>query len=80
MIEIIDGDKCTGCGICVDMCNMDVLRLNKSESKAYIAYREDCMTCFECALKCPENAVLVTFTPEITPASIVFPTRSSDNG
>jgi len=80
LIEKIDGEKCTGCGICIEMCNMDVLRLDESENKACIAYREDCMTCFECALTCPESAVLVNFTPEFTPASIVFPARSNENG
>lgn len=28
MIETIDAEKCTGCGICVDVCPLDTLRLN----------------------------------------------------
>lgn len=28
MIETIDASKCTGCGICVDICPLDTLRLN----------------------------------------------------
>ncbi len=28
MITEIESTKCTGCGICVDLCNMDILRLN----------------------------------------------------
>ena len=73
MITKIDTVKCTGCGICVDRCNMDVLRLDISGDKAFIAYHEDCMTCFECVLSCPEDAVEVRYTPEFTPSSIVNP-------
>ncbi|MFC1901439.1 ferredoxin family protein [Chloroflexota bacterium] len=79
MITEIDNTKCTGCGICVDLCNMDVLRLDTSKGKAYIAYHEDCMTCFECALRCPEGAVKVSFDPGFTPASIVCPQEGKDH-
>ena len=71
MIEKIDTEKCNGCGICVERCNMDVLRMDSSTDKAYIAYHEDCMTCFECALSCPEEAVTVLYSPEFVPPSIV---------
>ena len=80
MITEINSAKCTGCGICVDLCNMDVLRLDTSNGKAYIAYHEDCMTCFECALSCPEGAVEVSFVPEFTPPSIVFPQGGENYG
>jgi NAD-dependent dihydropyrimidine dehydrogenase PreA subunit len=75
LITEIDNMKCTGCGICIDLCNMDVLRLNTDSNKAYIAYPEDCMTCFECALSCPEKAVSVSFMPGFVPASVVHPQR-----
>jgi len=72
MITEIDGTKCNGCGICVDICNMDVLRLDTSSSKAYIAYPEDCMTCYECALRCPEEAIKVYFTPAFAPEPMEY--------
>ncbi len=70
MIKQIDSVKCNGCGICVDICNMDVLGLAPSTGKAYIAYLEDCMTCFECEIRCPVEAIKVSYVPESTPASI----------
>ena len=73
MITEIDGTKCNGCGICVDICNMDVLRLDTSNGKAYIAYLEDCMTCFNCELGCPEQAIDVSFTPVARPLMIECP-------
>lgn len=75
MISSIDGSKCNGCGICVEICNMDVLRQNTFDDKAYIAYLEDCMTCFECELRCPEKAIDVSYVPEFTPATIEIPVR-----
>jgi NAD-dependent dihydropyrimidine dehydrogenase PreA subunit len=75
VIKSIDNTKCNGCGICVEICNMDVIRLNEQTNKAEIKYLEDCMTCYECALRCPENAVSVWYIPEYTPATIEIPGR-----
>ncbi|MBW2030774.1 MAG: ferredoxin family protein [Deltaproteobacteria bacterium] len=61
-IEKIDEARCTGCGICVLSCPMDVLRLDKETEKAVIRYPEDCMLCGWCTIECPEDAV--TLTPE----------------
>ena len=37
-IEKIDHDLCTGCGICVDICPMDVIRMKEDGEKAVIKY------------------------------------------
>ncbi len=78
MIKSIDKNKCTGCGICVGICNMDVLRLDKNDC-AFIAYHEDCMTCFQCELNCPVEAITVSFEPGFVPPSIIG-TGGRDNG
>jgi NAD-dependent dihydropyrimidine dehydrogenase PreA subunit len=36
-------DKCTGCGICIACCPMDVLRLDTKTKKAVIKYPDDCI-------------------------------------
>lgn len=41
-------------------------------SKAYIKYFEDCMTCYNCELDCPEKAIYVS------PGHIIEPTMSWD--
>lgn len=66
MIKSIDQDKCAGCGICVDRCPLDTLRLNE-DGKAYIAYPDDCMTCFLCERSCSVGAVLVDPHKEVLP-------------
>ncbi len=46
-------DKCTGCGICVGACPMDVLRLDEDARKAVVKYPEDCIACWGCESFCP---------------------------
>lgn len=66
MIRSIDKEKCVGCGICVERCPLDTLRLG-TDKKAYIAYPEDCMTCFLCERNCPKDAIFVHPFKEILP-------------
>ena len=59
-IESIDKDLCTGCGICVNSCPMDVIRMDEENRKAVIRYQDDCMLCEFCVLDCPVDAITVT--------------------
>jgi NAD-dependent dihydropyrimidine dehydrogenase PreA subunit len=62
-IERIDAELCNGCGICVDSCPMDVLRMDEKGEKAVIKYPDDCMACCYCERECPQNAIYVS--PEL---------------
>jgi len=53
----IDRDKCTGCGICVDICPLDCFRLN-DEGKAFMKY-DECWYCGSCTLECPQEAMIL---------------------
>jgi NAD-dependent dihydropyrimidine dehydrogenase PreA subunit len=59
-IEKIDVELCTGCGICVDSCWPDVIRMDEKAGKAVIRYPEDCADCRMCEADCPEHAIHVT--------------------
>lgn len=53
---VIDLDKCTGCGTCVEICPMSVFALEKGKSKVV---NGDCIGCKACEVQCPANAIVV---------------------
>lgn len=68
MIERIEIEKCTGCGICDDVCPADVIHMEPDTRSALpglaatrllpiIRFREHCITCFSCEIFCPERIV-----------------------
>lgn len=50
----VNTGKCTGCGICVDICPVGAIELR--EGKAIIS--DDCIACGQCVSECPSNAIL----------------------
>lgn len=69
MIERIEIEKCTGCGICDWVCPADVIHMQVSSERKIlgsldnpaqlpvIMFREHCITCFNCEIFCPERIV-----------------------
>ena len=60
MIKRINTGECDGCSLCVEICPMDVLRIDEIMEKAVIRYLEDCMTCFNCERVCPRGCIDVS--------------------
>ncbi len=54
---VLDSEKCTGCGMCADVCPHSVFEI--SGGKAVISDRDSCMECGACMQNCPANAVSV---------------------
>lgn len=58
MVEIIiDDDKCTGCGTCVEICPVEVLEIQ--DEKSVPVNVEECLVCRACEAQCPEGAMQV---------------------
>lgn len=55
-LELIE-EKCTGCGMCVDVCPHRIYFLD--DGKARISDRDACMECGACARNCPFDALFV---------------------
>jgi NAD-dependent dihydropyrimidine dehydrogenase PreA subunit len=53
----LDENKCTGCGMCLDVCPHDVLKMNGKH--VVIRNRDACMECGACKQNCPVNAIAV---------------------
>jgi len=58
----IDGDRCTGCGICIDRCPPGALTPGDGDVPA--ADMDRCFGCAVCASGCPENAILMEAKPD----------------
>ena len=66
-IERIDTGLCSGCGICVNSCPADVIRMDRDSKKAVIRYPEDCVLCLACTYDCPEKAIYVSPEKKVLP-------------
>ena len=56
---VIDEEKCIGCGICVDFCNVDAIAVNDERGVLEVVALEDCIECHSCQQNCPEGAIMV---------------------
>lgn len=54
-ITEIDTFRCIGCGVCVQSCQNDVIRMKRG--KAYRTYLEDCSGCCSYITDCPREAI-----------------------
>ena len=58
----VNADACIadkGCTVCVDVCPLDVLAIDKDKGTAYMKY-DECWYCMPCEADCPTNAVTVS--------------------
>jgi NAD-dependent dihydropyrimidine dehydrogenase PreA subunit len=58
MVKIlVDNDKCTGCGTCVDVCPVSVYEIR--DEKAVPVKTYGCLLCRACEVQCPERAIQI---------------------
>ena len=55
LINIIK-DNCTGCGLCIDVCSSDAIKI---EEGCAIVDEEKCFACRLCISVCPKNAIVI---------------------
>jgi NAD-dependent dihydropyrimidine dehydrogenase PreA subunit len=53
----LDENKCTGCGMCLEVCPHEVFKMN--DSHVVIQDRDACMECGACSRNCPFGAIFV---------------------
>jgi Na+-translocating ferredoxin:NAD+ oxidoreductase subunit B len=56
----VDQDLCSGCGVCLERCQMDAIELEETAK----VLRDRCIGCGLCVPACPEEAVNLEAKPE----------------
>lgn len=57
MPPVIDAEKCTRCGMCVEICPVQVFRQTDKKETPAAKFRRECWHCNACVLDCPVNAI-----------------------
>lgn len=54
-----DVELCIGCGMCVQVCPMNVYHLDKARRKADLIHPQDCVNCNACVHRCPTHCLQI---------------------
>ena len=63
MPPVIDEQKCTACGTCVNICPQDVFFGSEEGKVPVVAYPEECWHCNGCVLDCASEGAIKLRTP-----------------
>ena len=58
-IVVIDENKCTSCGICVKICPLQILYLDKKSRKCKVTDENKCDKLRGCERVCKQNAIKI---------------------
>jgi len=56
MAAQVDGEKCTGCGLCVGACASEAITLKNDKAKVDAGKYVDCGRCMD---ECPNDAISI---------------------
>jgi len=55
MPAVVNNEKCTGCGTCVDACPVEAIVMEDGKAKV----TDDCVDCGACIDECPVEAIVM---------------------
>lgn len=61
MPPVIDKKKCTKCGLCAEVCPVDVYCGTNLKEIPKVTYGQDCYFCGACILECPTDAITLRY-------------------
>lgn len=57
MPPVIDLGSCSKCGICVEICPVQVFRQPERDEPPVVKFPRECWHCNACVLDCPKHAI-----------------------
>jgi len=54
-VAVVDSEKCTGCGICIDVCPVNAIEVNEQA----VINADACTGCAACIWECPNEAIVI---------------------
>ena len=64
MPPVINQELCVKCGLCAQICPLDVIKMEKDENdekKIVVKYPDECWHCRACAIDCPKKAIKLRY-------------------
>lgn len=64
MPPVINQELCVKCGLCAQICPLDVIKMEKDENdekKIVVKYPDECWHCRACAIDCPKQAITMRY-------------------
>jgi len=59
----IDLNLCEGCGMCHEICPLDVIGWDDKLAVPVVSYPDECWYCGSCYFDCPNNAIDIKLPP-----------------
>ena len=56
LVATVNAEKCTGCGLCVDVCPVEAITLEGDKAKVD---EDKCTECGQCVEECPNEAISI---------------------
>lgn len=61
---VVDTERCKGCGLCIDVCKFQLIRLSEHVNHKGYHYAEQtdhtsCNGCTSCGINCPDGCIAV---------------------
>jgi len=54
-VAVVDSEKCTGCGVCIDVCPVGAIEVDRQA----VVNEKTCTGCGACVSECPNEAIII---------------------